>query len=80
MKSIFEVIELSMKIGVFLSIIVGLLCYVCCMYCRGKNIEEDDYLMKIFWFKDWEVVKKYLKDVGYEDVYEYFICLSKIYK
>ena len=79
-KGIFEAIELSTKTGVSLGTIADLLCYARRMYCRGKNIEEDDHLMKISWPKDWEAAKKYLKDVGYEDACEYFICLSETHK
>jgi len=31
---------------------------------QGKNIEEFDQLMKIFWPKDCEAAKRNLKDVG----------------
>jgi len=31
---------------------------------QGKNIEEFDHLMKIFWPKDCEAAKRNLKDVG----------------
>lgn len=60
----FEAIELSTETGASLGTIADLLRYACRMYCRGKNIEEYDHLMKIFWPKDWEAAKRNLKDVG----------------
>ena len=50
------------------------------MYCRGKEIDEEDHTMKIRWPKDWEQAKKFFDDVGYEDAKEYFICLSGAHK
>lgn len=44
------------------------------MYCRGKEINEEDHTMKIRW------PKKFLDDVGYEDAKEYYICLSAAHK
>lgn len=64
-KSMFEAIELSTETGASLGTIADLLCYACRMYYRGKNIEEYDHLMKIFWPKDWEAAKRNLKDVGW---------------
>ena len=49
------------------------------MYYKGKDI-DDNHPMKLCWPKDWEAAKKYLKDVGYEDAHEYFICLSETHK
>lgn len=79
-KSIFETIELSTKTGASLATIVDLLCFARRMYCRGKGIDENDHPMKCSWPKDWEEAKKYLKDVGYEDAHEYFICLNATHK
>ena len=79
-KAIFEAIELSAKTGASLGTFADLLCFARHMYCRGKDIDEDDHPMKCSWPKDWEAAKKYLQDVGYEDAKEYFICLSAMHK
>ena len=79
-KGIFEAIELGAKTGASLATFTDLLCYARRMYCRGKDIDEDDHKMKCSWPKDWEEAKKYLKDKGYEDAHEYFVCLSATHK
>lgn len=79
-KCIFEAIELSVRTGSSLCTIEDLLCYARCMYCRGKEIDEEDHMMKIRWPRDWEQAQKFLDDVGYEDVKEYYICLSAAHK
>lgn len=50
------------------------------MYCRGKEIDEEDHPMKLHWPKDWEQAKIFLSDSGYEDATEYFICLNATHK
>lgn len=79
-KCIFEAIELSVRTGSSLCTIEDLLCYARRMYCRGKEIDEEDHTMKIRWPRDWEQAQKFLDDVGYEDVEEYYICLSAAHK
>ena len=71
-KCIFEAIELSVRRCSSLCTVEDLLRYARRMYCRGKEIDEEDHTMKIRWPKDWEQVKKFLDDVGYEDAKEYF--------
>ena len=80
LKGTFEAVELGAKTGASLSTFTDLLCYAHRMYCRGKDIDEDDHKMKCSWPKDWGGAKKYLKDIGYEDAHEYFICLSASHK
>ena len=80
MKAIFEAIELSIKTGASLTTIEDLLCYARRMYCRGKEIDEEDHPMKFHWPKDWEQAKIFLSDSGYEDATEYFICLNATHK
>ena len=79
-KCIFEAIQLSVRTGSSLCTVEDLLCYARRMYCRGKEIDEEDHTMKIKWPRDWEQAKKFLDDVGYEDAKEYFICLSGAHK
>ena len=79
-KSIFEAIELSTKTGTSLVTFADLLCYARRMYCRGKDIDEEDLPVQCSWPKDWETAQKYLKDVGYQDAHEYFICLTEMHK
>lgn len=50
------------------------------MYCRGCGLEDEDELIKVVWLRDWEIVKRYLVKLGYQDVKEYFICLDEFYK
>lgn len=47
-----------------------LLKYAKDLYCRGDcNLEK-------YWPSDWRETEKLLKDVGYENPQEYFICLD----
>lgn len=46
------------------------------MYCKGAGLEDDDETIKKKWPGDWTAAKQILVTEGYEDVKEYFICLS----
>lgn len=59
-KCIFEAIQLSVRTGSSLCTVEDLLCYARRMYCRGKEIDEEDHTMKIKWPRDWEQAKIFL--------------------
>ena len=74
--AIFHALNCVDKMDGSLNSFADLLTMARVMYCKGAQLDPDDQDVIKEWRKSWSDAKKVLKDVGYTDAIEYFICLS----